>query len=249
MALEGIDPPAALQVDLPNRTVRVFHRDNVSEIESRLIGLGLGATRVSTHQVDDDAFANAFSDAERKDHREAGILKWLLVINALMFVLEMTVGWLAQSAGLIADSLDMFADAAVYGLALYAVGHSAQMKLRAAHFAGWLQLALALFALSEVLRRYLFGSEPASTLMMIFGLIALCANVLCLALIARSKDSGAHMKASWIFSANDVIANAGVIVAGLLVAWTGSRYPDLIIGLLIGLVVLNGARKILRLTN
>ena len=249
MALEDVDPPAALQVDLPNRTVRVFHRDNVSEIESRLIGLGLGATRVSTHQVDDDAFANAFSDAERKDHREAGILKWLLVINALMFVLEMTVGWLAQSAGLIADSLDMFADAAVYGLALYAVGHSAQMKLRAAHFAGWLQLALALFALSEVLRRYLFGSEPASTLMMIFGLIALCANVLCLALIARSKDSGAHMKASWIFSANDVIANAGVIVAGLLVAWTGSRYPDLIIGLLIGLVVLNGARKILRLKN
>ena len=143
----------------------------------------------------------------------------------------------------------MFADAAVYGLALYAVGHSAQMKLRAAHFAGWLQLALALFALSEVLRRYLFGSEPASTLMMIFGLIALCANVLCLALIARSKDTGAHMKASWIFSANDVIANAGVIVAGLLVAWTGSRYPDLIIGLVIGVVVLNGARKILRLRN
>ena len=57
------------------------------------------------------------------------------------------------------------------------------------------------------------------------------------------------MKASWIFSANDVIANAGVIVAGLLVAWTGSRYPDLVIGLLIGMVVLNGARKILRLKS
>ena len=247
MALEDVDPPAALQVDLPNRTVKVFHRDNISDIESRLIGLGLGATRVSTHQIGDDAFAHAFTDAERMDHREARILKWLLAINAIMFVLEMTVGWLAQSAGLIADSLDMFADAAVYGLALYAVGHSARMKLRAAHFAGWLQLALALFALSEVVRRYLFGSEPASTLMMIFGLIALCANVLCLVLIARSKDSGAHMKASWIFSANDVIANVGVIVAGFLVAWTGSRYPDLIIGLVIGFVVLNGARKILRL--
>jgi Co/Zn/Cd efflux system component len=143
----------------------------------------------------------------------------------------------------------MFADAAVYGVALYAVGHSIRMKLRAAHFAGWLQLALAMFALSEVVRRFLFGSDPGSTLMIVFGLIALVANVLCLALIARSKDSGAHMKASWIFSANDVIANAGVIVAGFMVAWSGSRYPDLVIGLVIGMVVLNGARKILRLRS
>jgi len=63
------------------------------------------------------------------------------------------------------------------------------------------------------------------------------------------KDSGAHMKASWIFSANDVIANLGLIVAGLLVALTGSRYPDLVIGFLISLIVLNGARRILQLKS
>jgi Co/Zn/Cd efflux system component len=57
------------------------------------------------------------------------------------------------------------------------------------------------------------------------------------------------MKASWIFSANDVIANLGLIVAGLLVALTGSRYPDLVIGFLIGLIVLNGARRILQLKS
>jgi Co/Zn/Cd efflux system component len=55
------------------------------------------------------------------------------------------------------------------------------------------------------------------------------------------------MKASWIFSANDVIANVGVILAGLLVTATSSRYPDLVIGLIIALVVLNGARRILQL--
>ena len=85
--------------------------------------------------------------------------------------------------------------------------------------------------------------------MMSFGLVALAANVTCLLLIARSRDSGAHMKASWIFSANDVIANLGVIPAGGLVAWTGSRYPDLVIGLIIGLIVLNGARRILQLKS
>ena len=85
--------------------------------------------------------------------------------------------------------------------------------------------------------------------MMSFGCVALAANALCLVLIAKQKDSGAHMKASWIFSANDVIANLGVIGAGLLVALTGSRYPDLVIGFLIGLIVLNGARRILQLKS
>ena len=79
------------------------------------------------------------------------------------------------------------------------------------------------------------------------GLVALVANVACLVMVAKKKDAGAHMKASYIFSANDVIANAGVIAAGALVAFTGSRYPDLLIGAIVGLVVLNGARQILRL--
>ena len=75
------------------------------------------------------------------------------------------------------------------------------------------------------------------------------ANAWCLVLIAKTRDGGAHMKASWIFSANDVIANLGVILAGVLVAWTGSRYPDLLIGLLIAVIVLSGARRILQLKS
>ena len=166
-----------------------------------------------------------------------------------MFVVEILVGWWAQSAGLIADSLDMFADAAVYGLALHAVGRTAALKTRAAHAAGWLQLALALLALVEVLRRFAFGSEPVSILMMGMGCVALAANVACLVLISKKRDAGAHMQASFIFSSNDVIANVGVIVAGSLVAWTGSPYPDLLIGFMVGLVVLNGARRILKLSR
>lgn len=177
----------------------------------------------------------------------ARTLKLLLAINGAMFVFELIVGLIAQSTGLIADSLDMFADAAVYGLALYAVGRAAALKMKAAHIAGWLQVVLALGALLEVVRRAVVGSEPASMLMMSIGLVALIANVTCLVLIAKKRDRGAHMTASYIFSANDVIANAGVIVAGVLVAWTGSSYPDLVIGAVIALIVLSGARRILNL--
>jgi len=99
----------------------------------------------------------------------------------------------------------------------------------------------------EVARRFLYGSEPESMLMVGIGLVALVANASCLLMIYGHREGGAHMKASWIFSANDVLANIGVITAGALVAWTGSPYPDLVIGTVVGLVVLNGARRILAL--
>ena len=103
-----------------------------------------------------------------------------------------------------------------------------------------------MIVLVDVLRRFIYGSEPVSILMILIGGLALAANISCLYLM-RDHKSGAHMKASYIFSANDVIVNLGVIVAGILVAITGSRYPDLMIGLIIVLFVLNGARKILQL--
>ena len=249
LALESVESNVVLEFYTPNRKVRIFHGEDTDTIEERMHSVGLGARRERTMPVSDDVINRAQETALDKAEKETGVLKWLLAINGIMFVVEIVIGWWAQSTGLIADSLDMFADAAVYGVALYAVGHSAKMKLRAAHFSGWLQVILTLGALSEVIRRFLYGSDPDSDLMMSFGLVALVANVLCLVLITQHREGGVHMKASWIFSANDVIANLGIIIAGALVAWTGSRYPDLIIGFLIAGVVLNGACRILKLRS
>lgn len=176
-------------------------------------------------------------------------LRVLLAINGAMFFVEIVTGWLAESTGLIADSLDMFADAAVYGVSLYAVGKAATMQMRAARFSGYLQLILAFGALFEVSRRFLVGSDPEPPLMIGVALLALVANLTCMALIAKHRQGGAHMRASWIFSPNDVIANVGVILAGALVAWTGSHLPDLVVGAIIALVVLSGAIRILRLSG
>lgn len=247
LALDGLEAVRGLTFDLSSRRVRIVHDGAVQPITDRLTPLGLGATLQGTEPAGPDEALATPAELAETAAQEAGTLHWLLGINGLMFLIELTVGWWAQSAGLIADSLDMFADAAVYGLALYAVGRTAAMKLRAAHVAGWLQLALALGVMVEVVRRFFLGSEPESLFMIGMACLALIANVSCLLLISRNRESGAHMKASWIFSANDVIANFGVILAGVLVWWTGSSYPDLVIGTIIGLVVLNGARKILAL--
>lgn len=242
MALANEKGVGPLSFDLQKRELTAIHELEVDSLLRKLESLNLGAKLVES--IADTSPSSAQADEDRS---EASTLKLLLAINGAMFLIEIVLGIVAQSTGLIADSLDMFADAAVYGLALYAVGRAASLKLRAAHLAGWLQVLLALGALAEVIRRFVFGSEPESGLMMGIGALALVANVACLFLITKKKDAGAHMKASYIFSANDVIANLGVIAAGALVAWTGSAYPDLVIGSIIAVVVLNGARRILAL--
>jgi len=162
-----------------------------------------------------------------------------------MFVLEFGFGVVAQSTGLISDSLDMFADASVYAISLYAVGRNAALKARAAALSGFSQILLGAGASVEVVRRFVFGSDPVSGAMVAIGLVALVANVTCMMLIYRHRLGEVHMKASWIFSKNDVIANVGVIAAGILVGITGSRYPDLVIGLAIAVVVARGGVQIL----
>ena len=169
----------------------------------------------------------------------------LLAINAVMFLFEIVLGWIAESTGLIADSLDMLADAAVYGLSLYAVGMGIKKQAKAANVSGVLQIILGTGVILEVLRRFLFGSEPESLLIIGVGAMALIANIYCLMLISRHREAGVHMRASWIFSTNDVIANLGVIVSGGLVWALGSRFPDLVVGAIISFIIVRGGIKIL----
>ena len=237
-------PVAALKFDLAGRRLTVDHDGDAAQILARLVPLGYGAELAESRAL---AEGEAQAAAPADDAAEAHVLWILLAINALMFVVELGAGLWARSAGLIADAMDMFADAAVYGVALYAVGRAARHKLAAARLAGVLQMVLALGALAEVVRRIVTGAMPEPVGMMGIALLALAANVACLALIARHREGGVHMKASYIFSANDVIANLGVIGAGALVAWLGTPWPDWIIGLLIAAVVLTGAVRILRL--
>ena len=162
-------------------------------------------------------------------------------------VLVTLAGILARSTGLLADAVDMLADASVYAIALLGVGAGAAAQRRSARASGWLQLLLAGLVLIEVARRAVLGSDPLELPMVIVGLVALAANTTCLLLLAGHRHGGQHMRASWIFTTNDVLANLGVIAAGVLVWLTGSGIPDLVIGTAIALLVASGAWRILRL--
>ena len=242
LSLAGADGVRGVQCSLARRELRVVHDGPPEPILATLRPLALGAQLLTTGPA--PAAAEASPD---KAQRTA---LWLvLAINATMFVIELVVGLWAQSTGLIADSLDMLADAAVYAIALAAVGGSAVSQRRSARTSGWLQLALAALVLVDVGRRLVQGSEPAGAAMVAVGALALIANLTVVALIARHRQEGVHLRASWIFSVNDTLANLGVIVAGLLVALTGSQLPDLIAGAAIALLVASGAWRILRIAG
>lgn len=183
--------------------------------------------------------------AEARDRQERRLLWVVLSLNAIMFVVEFTAGLLANSSALLADSLDMLADALVYSLSLYAVGKGALQKARSAFLNGGLQMILGIGVLIEVLRRAWLGVSPSAEVMGLIGFLALAVNLACLLLLLKFRSGDVNMRASWICSRNDVLANVGVLLAAGLVAWLGSPWPDLIIGALIAAVVIYSAGKIL----
>lgn len=179
------------------------------------------------------------------EQAQRSVLWRALVLNAAMAVIGGLAGWLAQSTGLLADALDMLADAAVYVIALVAIGRSAGFKANAAAGSGVALTLLGLGLLFEVGRRALHGSEPQALWMLLVSLLSLAVNVSVLRMLTPMRDDAVHLGASWLFTRADVVANLGVIVSALVVALSGSRWPDLVIGLLIGLYVLKEAWGIL----
>lgn len=241
-ALAGHGGIANVVADLAAREVTVVHAGDPAAITAILTGLNLGARAIATAEASD---ADGLQGAAPAG--EARTLTLVLAINAAMFLAEVIAALLAHSSALLADSLDMFADAAVYALALFGAHRTRASQVKAAHISGALQLLLALVAVAGVVRHFLSGSEPEGGLMIAVAAVALVANATSMWLLSRHRHGGAHMKASWIFTTTDVIANLAVIVAGGLVRLAGSNIPDLVVAVLIALVVLNGAIRILRL--
>jgi Co/Zn/Cd efflux system component len=183
--------------------------------------------------------------AEARNRQERQLLWMVLSLNAVMFLVEFTAGWLASSSGLLADSLDMLADALVYSLSLYAVGRGVSQKARAALLNGSLQMVLGLSVMAHVVWRAFVGDTPTVELMASVALMALVVNVICFLLLFKFRRGDINMRASWICSRNDVLANVGVLIAAGLVAWLGSPWPDLVIGAIIAIIVVHSAWRII----
>ena len=243
MRLHAVEGVTRLEIDLPTRRVVVIHETDSALIQSALHDLDLGAQQVGHEQLDQSAGRGTPSD-------ERSPLIFALFVNAAFFVFEFLSGIVAGSLGLVADSLDMLADATVYALSLAAVGHHIARKRALARTSGYLQFGLATVGLVEVTRRFIADAPlPDPGTMIVVSALALVANIAVLLVIARVRTGEAHIEASWIFTANDIKANALVIAAAVAVWVTDSALPDLVAGAIIFGVVAHGSRRILRIAR
>ncbi|HHH53718.1 MAG TPA: cation transporter, partial [Bacteroidetes bacterium] len=234
MKLNGISGIKKLEFDIENRKLTVIHSEKNPDIEKNLDELNLGSKLVELSHIN-------FEENTETQKSQSRLLWSVLIINFAFFIIEMITGFFSNSMGLVADSLDMLADSFVYGLSLMAVGTTVLRKKKVATISGYFQIFLATIGLIEVIRRFVFSeSLPDFKLMIIISIFALIANAVSLYILQQSKSSEAHIKASMIFTSNDVIINIGVIIAGILVLLTGSKYPDLIIGAIVFIIVVRG---------
>jgi Co/Zn/Cd efflux system component len=244
MKLSDILSIKSLTFDLKNRKLTIFHENELYRIKIAIDSLNLGSNLLETENYLDENLDTTSNKIDTK-------LLWIiLLINFLFFIIEILFGFFSNSMGLVADSLDMLADAFVYGLSLHAIKGTLIIKKRIAKISGIFQLLLSILGFIEVIRRFIgFENIPNSHTMVIVSFFALIANSISLIILNKSKSDEIHIKSSQIFTSNDVIANIGVIIAGVLVYFLNSRIPDLVIGAVVFLFVLKGSIRILKLSK
>lgn len=188
-----------------------------------------------------DAIAELAVKAEQRR-----VLLIVMIVNLMMFFLEFGAGVAARSSALMADSVDMLGDAIVYVLSLYALSRGPRWEAGAALAKGVLILALGGAILLEIADKIANGVPPSSPLMLMFGSLALVANLSCLALLWRFRKTNVNMSSTFECSRNDVASNIGVLIAAGVVAWTASPWPDIVVGGLIALLFLRSSATVLR---
>lgn len=159
--------------------------------------------------------------------------------NLVMFVVGL-VGWhVGDSAGLLADALDMLADASGYAVAWIAIGRSRQFQTNAARWNGTMLIVLGVGVIGEVIHRFIVGSTPHGLAIFAFATLSLVVNGGVLVMLKAYRDSkDVHLKATWIDTRADVIVNASVLLSGAAIAITGYRQIDLLVGFAIALYVI-----------
>lgn len=233
--------PGIHQLDffLENHRLEVTHSADTAAVLQCLESLHMGA--VFTREETADRVAVSENKLQTR------VLRIVLAINAVFFLTEGFAGLIIGSMGLMADSLDMLADALVYGLSLYAVGRTGRTRAGVAKMAGYIQLFLAVAGFAEVLRRVFMDTPvPDFRMMILVSAMALAANMVCLKLLQGIRSRESHIRASMIFTSNDILANLGVIMAAVLVLLFSSPIPDLVIGVVVFILVLRGAIRILK---
>lgn len=173
------------------------------------------------------------------------VLVAVIAINMVGFIAIVTGSIVQGSAALAANAMDFLADSATYAISLWAIGKSVQVRSGAAMLKSLSLLVMAVSVLGYAAWRAVTGAPPEGSVITGLGLFGFAANAVAALLLVRYREGDANVRSVWLCTRNDLIHSLGVAAAGALVWLTGSRWPDLVAGLLLGVVFLHSAVSIL----
>jgi len=179
------------------------------------------------------------------DPRYIRILWLVIAINGVMFVVEMFAGFAAQSQALQADALDFLGDTLTYGISLWAIGKSLQLRANVALFKGISLMLMALWVFSSSIYRVFYLNDPDAFTMGTIAIAALLANLTSVWLLRSYKDGDANVRSVWLCSRNDAISNVIVVMAASGVWASDTPWPDLIVALIMAGLFTQSAQLIL----
>ena len=173
---------------------------------------------------------------------------WIaLLVNLLMFFVEIIASHVGDSMSLQADALDFFGDAANYAISLFVLGMALHLRARASVVKGLTMGIFGLWIIGAALYRVFIGSEPEPMIMGAIALIALVANMSVAVMLYRFRDGDSNMQSIWLCSRNDAIGNVAVLIAAVGVTASAARWPDLIVAMIIASLSLSAAYAVLKL--
>lgn len=210
------------------------------ELERTITDLGYQLTRLSE---DDDV--DRIPDLSHVTPAYKRALWIVILLNVGYGAIEIAGGIIAGSQSLKADALDFLGDGFISFLGLIAIGWGLQARAKAALLQGLFLAALGVGVIAYTGYRVLVLNQPNADLMGIFGAIALAVNIAAALVLIPHRQGDANVRAVWLFSRNDAIGNAAVVVAAGLVWWTGTPWPDLVVAAVIAALFLQSAWSII----
>lgn len=169
----------------------------------------------------------------------------VIIINFLMFGVEMIAGHISGSQALMADALDFFADGITYTISLLVIGKALRVRSIAAMAKGISLLLMGLWVMGSTIYDVFFLITPKAEIMGVIGFMALLANLASVFILMRWRDGDANIRSVWLCSRNDAIGNVAVMLAALGVFGTGTGWPDLIVaGIMASLFIFSSIKII-----
>ncbi len=190
--------------------------------------------------------------------KHKGRLKIVFFITFAIFIVEVAGAFLSHSLVLLADAGHMLADTGGVAIALFAIWIASKpandkrtfgyqrAEIAAAAFNALILLGLSVFIIVQAVIRFVQPPQVESGIMIIFGVIALVGNGSALLLLREGEKESLNIRGAFIEVLSDMLGAGAVIVAALVIIFTGWLQADAVASLMIGILIIPRTLRLLR---